>query len=415
MVYSSINISFVLLTLFSHRTVDRDFSLSSSVVAAFSDGPVVIQSQIKYLGSRSISILWNSDLPNITVSMPENHPANFRIIGLNGNGASREINLEPGAILTEFECLHHRHAAFGVGNENTRIFCKILQMRDGRQEQISSLKLTINLNTVALNARGIARFESYYLNQLNKFSNSNIERRRIGQWLDQVSNFAFLGLMLNCLGSSHSRAEDCDWLNRIATMRCDQNVLSRILAEHLSANQTAIPQIFELWRSSKLPAPSQHDIIKLRTAKNIWIRTFATLIFDSSTNNPNIQKVASDLQYAYANDESSSIKQHIKRTDDNNYVSREHASKALLMLGEYAEMPIRSALSTTLSAESTSRLKNLLKLIEGEGCSEASVSVRCLEAINSQECRLLLNELAKSDFQNRMTFAARKAVAAREK
>ena len=54
----------------------------------------------------------------------------------------------------------------------------------------------------------------------------------------------------------------------------------------------------------------------------------------------------------------------VKTLDDNSFAIREQSTNELVKLGEYAIVPLHSALSSGLALESESRVKKVLEILE---------------------------------------------------
>jgi len=113
------------------------------------------------------------------------------------------------------------------------------------------------------------------------------------------------------------------------------------------------------------------------------------------------------------------IDQLIVQLNDDDFDKRESASRELGGLGTLAEKALRQALTKSPSAESTRRIKELLKKIgegavSGEGVRQAR-ALEVLENIGTAEAKKLLEELAKGAADATLTREAKAALDRMEK
>lgn len=160
-------------------------------------------------------------------------------------------------------------------------------------------------------------------------------------------------------------------------------------------------QIFRLWDSRQLPLPEIRIREEILRAENPWTRALASLTFPKTPGTRNVKQIALDLRSGYLDRRGAEVHALVNQFGDSSYRTRERATRNLVALGEYADVPIRMALSRASDTEQRERLLAALKEIDSDPCPDSLRAIRAIEALGSPEALALLQMLAKesSDFR----------------
>jgi hypothetical protein len=391
---------------------DGDFALSAFPVASIGDGPTVIRCELRYSGARPIRILWEQITPNLHVRLVSHPFAEVKVVTLAGSIESPELLVRPGAVLVEYQCIHQWGVSLNAKGEAAVVECRVRIPAVGRCEiaTIAHPKMSMTIRPAGCGDEAMKVFSDNYSKLIRKPREPINQWREPTQWLDSVTNPAYLTLMIKVLDLAQSSDDDERCLQRIIGLRCPPAELTQRLAMGIAKEGLCGAQVFKLWSLKSLPSPNDREAAALFESLNQWTRTLACLTFRNTRESKSIERIAADLRNSYIDLGTTAAARFIRETDDQSYSVRERASNRLVTLGEYAEEPIRLAVAKGLTAESAARLSAVLKQIDAHKVHECDQAVRAIESLGSPESVKLL-KLLSAEFPNpRVSKSARAAL-----
>lgn len=389
---------------------DGDFMLSAFPIVSIIDGPTIIRSELRYLGDRPITIRWNPVLRNAHVTMP-NHPlAEIRVVASLPDDL--KIDLKPGEALVEYECIHHWRVKLAAKGEDVRVKWYVNARLSQREKyiRVAEPELTFFLRPVPPSHGAIQAFSRNYFERVNSCrSLEQFERLKQARWIDSLSHADYVPLMVKALDSQV--ADSTNWLqNAILHVKCERQDLNALLYKELVKDRLSGVPVFGLWASKQLPQPSNEIVTGLLAAPNPWIRALASVTFPGAKSAKLPSEIVKDLNIAYAESRSVTVQRLVVQCRARSFDVREQATKELIALGEYAEVPLREEIDKGLTPEEESRVLRVLRDIDGISVRESTRAILAIESIRTHEASETLTLLARSHSRLGLSKLAREAI-----